>query len=101
VTHYTVTFFKHVLSSNGHRFKAPQEKIEILSENSEEAIETARRRFSEMRQILTGDFMPTLLKSPRAPSELSISPVIDRLSAGQKRHPFATEDAIEVTDAAN
>ncbi len=48
---YIMTFFKYVLSSNGHHFKAPQEKIEVRADTSEQAIEAAKRHFASMRQI--------------------------------------------------
>jgi hypothetical protein len=48
---YVVTFFKNVLDSNGHRFKAPQENIEIRAAAPEQAIAAAELRFASMRQI--------------------------------------------------
>ena len=48
---YIVTFFKHVLSSDGHPFKAPQEKIEIRADAPEQAMEAAQRRFASIRGI--------------------------------------------------
>jgi hypothetical protein len=51
MTQYTVTFFKRVLSSNGHPFKAPQEKIEIWADTPEQAMKAAQRRFASIRRI--------------------------------------------------
>jgi hypothetical protein len=51
MAHYIVTFFKHVLSSAGHPFKAPQEKIEIRADAPEQAMEAAQRLFASIREI--------------------------------------------------
>lgn len=51
MTTYIVTFFKHVLSSDGHPFKAPQEKIEVWADAPEQAMEAAERRFASIRGI--------------------------------------------------
>lgn len=51
IAHYIVTFFKHLLSSDGHQFKAPQEKIAICADGPEQAVEAAHRRFANIRHI--------------------------------------------------
>jgi hypothetical protein len=51
MAHYIVTFFKHLLSSDGHQFKAPQEKIAICADSPEQAVEAAHRRFASIRHI--------------------------------------------------
>jgi hypothetical protein len=51
VTPYVVTFFKNVLDSNGHRFKAPQENIEIHAATPEQAVAAAELRFAHTRHI--------------------------------------------------
>lgn len=49
--HYEVTFFKHVLSSNGHPFKAPQAAISVWADNIKEAERRAMSRFACLRGI--------------------------------------------------
>jgi hypothetical protein len=51
MTRYIVTFFKNVLSSDGHPFKAPREEIEIWADTSQQAMEVAQRRFAGIRRI--------------------------------------------------
>ena len=51
MTQYIVTFFKLVLSSNGHPFKAPQDRIEIWADAPEQAMEGAQRLFASSRRI--------------------------------------------------
>ena len=48
---YIVTFFKHVLSSDGHDFNALQEKIEICADTAGQALEAAQQRFASLRGI--------------------------------------------------
>jgi len=48
---YIVTFFKHVLSSDGHDFNALQEKIEICADTAGQALEAAQQRFASPRGI--------------------------------------------------
>jgi hypothetical protein len=51
MTSYKVTFFKHVLSSDGHRFKAPQATISVRAENVKEAERRAQSDFACLRGI--------------------------------------------------
>lgn len=51
ITSYEVTFFKHVLSSDGHRFKAPQATICVRAENVKEAERQAQNDFACLRGI--------------------------------------------------
>ena len=47
---YRVTFFKDLLSSDGHKFKCPQATIEIRNaRNIERAIRAAERRFERLQ----------------------------------------------------
>jgi hypothetical protein len=48
---YVVTFFKHLVDSEGHPFKATQEQFEVGSSSPQCAIETAIERFAAARQI--------------------------------------------------
>lgn len=48
---YIVTFFKHVLSSDGHDFNALQEKIGICADTPGQALEAAQQRFASLRGI--------------------------------------------------
>ncbi len=46
MSHYRVTFFKKVLSADGHQFKCPQQKLDIEdSMNAEQATNAAIREF--------------------------------------------------------
>ena len=49
--HYEVTFFKHVLSSDGHPFKALQAAISVWADNIKEAERRAMSRFACLRGI--------------------------------------------------
>ena len=51
MTCYVMTFFKSALDSTGHRFKAPQENIEIRAATPEQAIAAAELRFASMRHV--------------------------------------------------
>jgi hypothetical protein len=47
MTHYRVSFFKNLLSSDGHRFKCLQGQIDIRdSLTQDDAIEVASREFA-------------------------------------------------------
>ncbi len=48
---YEVTFFKHVLSSDGHSFKAAQAAISVRADNIKEAEGMAMSRFACLRGI--------------------------------------------------
>lgn len=48
---YEVTFFKYVLSSDGHRFKALQATISVWADNIKEAEGRAMIRFACLRGI--------------------------------------------------
>lgn len=49
--HYEVTFFKYLVSSNGHPFKAPQAAISVWADNIKEAERRAMSRFACLRGI--------------------------------------------------
>lgn len=49
---FTVTFFKHLVDSTGHQFKALQEAIDVRSESQEEALRVAQQHFARHRGIL-------------------------------------------------
>jgi hypothetical protein len=73
--HYEVTFFKYVLSSDGHPFKAPQAVISVCADNIKEAERRAMSRFACLRGIpdwnLHADtFEIATLGSPRAARHL-------------------------------
>jgi hypothetical protein len=53
MTRYRVTsFFKTLLSSDGHRFKCPQGAIEIICARSpDRAVQAAQHRFERLRQM--------------------------------------------------
>jgi hypothetical protein len=42
---YKVSFFKTLLSSDGHRFRCPQQVITVESDNRDEAVELAKHKF--------------------------------------------------------
>ena len=49
MSRYLVTFFKHLLSSDGHIFKSPQQTIEIRRAKSiERAVQAAERRYERL-----------------------------------------------------
>jgi hypothetical protein len=49
---YRVTFFKDLLSSDGHQFKCPQRTIEIRrSKDYDRAIAAAKRRYQRLTRI--------------------------------------------------
>jgi len=48
---YIITFFKHLVDSNGHSYKAAQEQIELAGDSPQQAIETAIRRFADARHV--------------------------------------------------
>ena len=57
---YQVTFFKDLVSSNGHRFACPQLTIQILRARScERAITAAQRRFERLRDHAPENSTPT------------------------------------------
>jgi hypothetical protein len=52
MTRYRVTFFKHLLSSDGHPFKYLQHTIEIRrAKNADRAIKAAERRYERLCQV--------------------------------------------------
>lgn len=49
---YRVTFFKHLLSSDGHPFKCVQRAIEIRrAKNADRAIAAAERRYERLHRV--------------------------------------------------
>jgi hypothetical protein len=48
---YLVTFFKNVLSSDGHLFKAPQEAVTLRAGAPGEAVRKAKNAFIDLRRI--------------------------------------------------
>jgi hypothetical protein len=48
---YVVTFFKQLVDSTGHPFKASQEQIELVGDNRQEAVEAAKERFADTRHV--------------------------------------------------
>jgi hypothetical protein len=51
MTYYEVTFFKYVLSSDGHPFNAPQATLSVWTDNIKEAERRAKSRFAHLRRI--------------------------------------------------
>jgi hypothetical protein len=52
MTSYRVTFFKNLVSSNGHQFTCPQGTIEILrARNYHRAFQAAERRYERAKKI--------------------------------------------------
>ena len=48
---YVITFFKHLVDSNGHSYKAAQEQIELAGGSPQQAVETAIKQFAGARHI--------------------------------------------------
>ena len=48
---YSVTFFKQVLNSDGHLFKAPQERMVLRADSPEAAVGAAKHQFVRIRRI--------------------------------------------------
>jgi hypothetical protein len=48
---YNVSFFKNLLSSDGHRFRCPQQVIAVDSDSREEAVELAKQKFEDDSHI--------------------------------------------------
>ena len=49
MSYYRVSYFKNLLSSDGHQFKCLQHQFDLLNvENAEEAAETAARQFGNL-----------------------------------------------------
>jgi hypothetical protein len=52
MTEYRISFFKNLLSSDGHLFKCFQQAIEIRrARNAGRAIEAAERRYERLRHV--------------------------------------------------
>ncbi len=52
MTHYRVSFFKDLLSSDGHSFKCIQRVIEVRRARSpDRAVEAAERRYERLHSI--------------------------------------------------
>jgi hypothetical protein len=50
MSHYRVSYFKNLLSSDGHQFKCLQQQFDFPNvENAEEAAETAARQYINLR----------------------------------------------------
>jgi hypothetical protein len=43
---YKITFFKNLLSSDGHNFRCPQQVITTTAQNSNEAVEAAKQKLA-------------------------------------------------------
>ncbi len=48
---YRVTFFKNLADSYGHSIDACQGAVEVRAPNEDRAIELARRRFAELKDV--------------------------------------------------
>ena len=52
MSHYRVSYFKNLLSSDGHQFKCLQQWLDLPNvEDAEEAAETAARQFENLHGI--------------------------------------------------
>jgi hypothetical protein len=52
MSHYRVSYFKNLLSSDGHQFKCLQQQFDFPNvENAEEATQTAARQFESLHGI--------------------------------------------------
>ena len=73
---YQVSFFKYLLSSDGHQFKSLQQSIVIRSAKStDRAVEAAKRRYERRCHVPIGRFMRTPLSwRPMAKHLLSAPP---------------------------
>lgn len=49
--HFKVSFFKNLLSSDGHPFKALQRVVEVNSKSTEDAVDKAQQEFARDRDI--------------------------------------------------
>ena len=80
---YLVTFFKDLVSSNGHRFECPQCTIQILHAKScERAIAAAQRRFERVTRSRTWKLHADRCEIELADASLARSAVqIDRSEA--------------------
>jgi hypothetical protein len=59
---YRVSFFKNLLSTDGHQFRCLQQSIVIRRARSvERAVEAAKRRLNDTAMRLIGDFTRTAL----------------------------------------
>lgn len=61
---YIVKFFKNLLSSDGHSFKVLQRATRVQSDNAEDAIRNAQRRFARLEKVpdwrLRADFIESM-----------------------------------------
>ncbi len=48
---YRVSFFKRLVDSYGHRVDACQGAVEVRAADQEHAIESARQRFAELKDV--------------------------------------------------
>jgi hypothetical protein len=48
---YIVTFFKNLVSSEGHPFRTTQDRVEVRSSSPQRAIDVAMERFATARRI--------------------------------------------------
>jgi hypothetical protein len=60
---YVVKFFKNLLSSDGHQFKVLQRATSVKSNDAEDAVRTAQRRFERLEHVpdwhLHADYVET------------------------------------------
>jgi hypothetical protein len=49
---YAVTFYKHLLSSDGHQFKCPQSTVRVgLARTPDRAVKAAQRRYERLEGV--------------------------------------------------
>jgi len=48
---YRITFSKNLLSSDGRRFKCPQQTVAVDAASPEAALKAARRQFEQQRHL--------------------------------------------------
>lgn len=83
--HYNVSFFKDVLSSDGHAFKCIQRVIAVGAESPDAAINTAKQQFEDHYRI--GDWR---LYAEAVECEIKLRPL---------RHmPKATQHSVTRTE---
>jgi hypothetical protein len=77
MTCYEVTFFKHVLSSDGHLFKALQAAISVRADNIEQAGRKAKSRFECLRRIPYWNLHADLVEvvATKSPSQTPARPL--------------------------
>jgi hypothetical protein len=73
MSRYVVTFFKHLVDSEGRPFKTTQAKVELDSGSPQQAVARAVARFAEARHVhdwtLHADGLELSARERRAASE--------------------------------